>query len=794
MFFHILKKDLKRGRTMNTIILLFVIISVMFISGSVNSMISVTSSLDNYFENAGIPEVMCATYNRTETQTVEKVLENDMDRISKIEYEPMWYMDHEDITFADGKETEFKATIDVMPISGTKLSYFDENKNKITEVKKGEVLVANKFENQGGIKVGDTLKFKLGKVEKKFKVAGKFYDAAMGSALMGNGRMILNGEDAEPFMDEAEKKGVSGKFYFISTDSADDIIDTLNESDLSFAFCGKREFIKSSYIFDMIIALLLLVVSAILIIVALIVLRFTISFTISSEFREIGVMKAIGLGNLKIRSQYLVKYLAISAVGAVIGTALSFPFGNLLTDISSNSVMVENEGSVFTNIICAIAVIAVIMLFAFICTRKANKLSPVDAIRNGQTGERFKRKGFLHLSKSRLGTTTFMAANDVMSAPKRFLIIIVVFALTILPIQFLDICADTLNNKQMLSVLGCVPSDVAFSDNDNSYQYTTDGSGRQMLIDKYKKMEQTLADNGIPARVFCEQFISCKQEFNGKTAKALSLQGVNNKASEHKITKGSAPQNKDEIAIQPNTANDLGGAEIGDTITVTIGDKKYDLIISGFYEAMTNMGQGIRFHEGLDINYNFSNGTFGGQIQFTDDPSDKEIDDRIEKIKDLFPDLTDIKTGAEQAQDITSVGPVFDTLKFFFLILSAAIVIMVAVLMERSMVIKETSEIATMKAIGFKDSKIIKLHTKRFIITAVISAVISGLLALPVSKLIGNQIFSIMGVNSGITYSMNTLRVAIIYPVAIMALMAISVWITAAYTKRITAQQTSSIE
>lgn len=793
MFFTILKKDLRRGRTMNTIILLFIIISVMFISGSVNSMISVTSSLDNYFEKAGIPEVMCATYNRTETQTVEQVLEKDMDKISKIEYEPMWYMDHEDITFSDGKKTDFTATIDLMPMGGTKLSYFDEDKNKITEVKKGEVYVANKFESQGGFKVGDTLIFKMGDVEKELKVAGKFYDAAMGSALMGNGRMILNDEDAEPFMVEAEKKGISGKFYFISTDSADDIIDTLNESDLSFAFCGKKEFIKSSYIFDMIVALLLLVVSAILIAVALIVLRFTISFTISSEFREIGVMKAIGLGNLKIRSQYLVKYLAISIVGAIIGTALSFPFGNLLTDLSSSSVMVENEGNIFTNIICAVAVIAVIMLFAFICTRKANKLSPVDAIRNGQTGERFKRKGFLRLSKSRLGTTTFMAANDVMSAPKRFLIIIVVFVLTMLPIQFLDICADTLNNKQMLSMLGSVPADVAFSDSDNSYNNTKDGSGRQMLIDRYKKMEQTLADNGIPARVFCEEFISCKQEFNGKTTKQLALQGVNNKASEHRYTKGSAPQNKDEIAIQPNTANDLG-ADIGDTITVTIGDKKYDLIISGFYEAMTNMGQGIRFHEDLDINYNFSNGTFGGQILFTDNPSDKEVEKRMEKIKELFPDLTDIKTGATQAQDITSVGPVFDTIKFFFLFLSAAIVIMVAVLMERSMVIKETGEIATMKAIGFKDNKIIKLHTKRFIITAVISAVISGFLALPVSKLIGNPIFSFMGVNSGITYSMNTLRVAVIYPVAIMALMAISVWITAAYTKRITAQQTSSIE
>ena len=50
MFFTILKKDLKRGRTMNTIILLFITISVMFISGSVNSMIASTSSLDKYFE------------------------------------------------------------------------------------------------------------------------------------------------------------------------------------------------------------------------------------------------------------------------------------------------------------------------------------------------------------------------------------------------------------------------------------------------------------------------------------------------------------------------------------------------------------------------------------------------------------------------------------------------------------------------------------------------------------------------------------------------------------------------
>ena len=60
------------------------------------------------------------------------------------------------------------------------------------------------------------------------------------------------------------------------------------------------------------------------------VLRFTISFTLSEEFREIGVMKAIGIRNIKIRGLYLTKYFAISVVGAAIGLVFSYPFGKML--------------------------------------------------------------------------------------------------------------------------------------------------------------------------------------------------------------------------------------------------------------------------------------------------------------------------------------------------------------------------------------------------------------------------------------------------------------------------------
>ena len=63
MYLNILKKDLKSKKTMNMILLVFIILATMFVSSSANNIISVTSALDNYFEMAGAPDFMFATMN-----------------------------------------------------------------------------------------------------------------------------------------------------------------------------------------------------------------------------------------------------------------------------------------------------------------------------------------------------------------------------------------------------------------------------------------------------------------------------------------------------------------------------------------------------------------------------------------------------------------------------------------------------------------------------------------------------------------------------------------------------------
>lgn len=204
----------------------------------------------------------------------------------------------------------------------------------------------------------------------------------------------------------------------------------------------------------MIITGLILVVSIILIIISFTVLRFTIAFTLSEEFREIGVMKAIGIRDIKIRGLYLTKYLAISVVGAAIGLILSYPFGKMLMSLSTNSIIINESNTAFVNVICAVLVAAVILLFCLSCTGRVSKMSPIDAVRNGQTGERFRKKSFMRLGRSRLGTTSFLAANDIVSSPKRYAVIILTFFLCTSLLIILSNATASLKSGKLLKYFG----------------------------------------------------------------------------------------------------------------------------------------------------------------------------------------------------------------------------------------------------------------------------------------------------------------------------------------------------
>ena len=74
MYLNILKKDLKRKRAMNIILLLFIILATMFAASSVNNIINVTTALDSYFEMANAPDYFAATMNKNLSVDIDETV------------------------------------------------------------------------------------------------------------------------------------------------------------------------------------------------------------------------------------------------------------------------------------------------------------------------------------------------------------------------------------------------------------------------------------------------------------------------------------------------------------------------------------------------------------------------------------------------------------------------------------------------------------------------------------------------------------------------------------------------
>lgn len=795
MFWRILKKDLKRKRAMNVILLVFIILASMFMSSGVSNIITVTTALDSYFEMADVPDYFALCENKSSDQDICGTLEN-ASAIDEFRIEEFVRMSQSNITRV-GEQLDDSNVNQILVLQSDRdmgMNYFLDDESILKSVPKGEIYVARYIEENMGLKVGDKITVEIEGVSREFTFAGSFRDAVCGTELIGIKRFIINGKEFDEYMSgETIKNVYGGKCLYIHTANLDKTLSQIADISDSFTFAGDTDMLGKAYIFDMIITGLILVVSFILIIISFAVLQFTISFTLSEEFREIGVMKAIGIRNIKIRGLYLTKYFAISVVGAAIGLVFSYPFGKMLMSLSTNSIIINEGNTVFVNVICAVLVAAIILLFCLGCTGRVSKMSPIDAIRNGQTGERFRKKGVMSLGKSRLGTTAFLATNDIVSSPKRYAVIILTFFLCMSLLIILSNATASLKSGKLLKYFGEADCHAVTDIGDEAMKFMTEDGHEN--VEKYlEDMEQTLAENDMPAECMTEYFIYTTISYGEYESKTAILQGTGTTMDMYEYIEGTPPQNSDEIAVTTLLAKKLG-AEIGDTVTLSYPTgETAEFIITALYQSMVNQGISVRVHTDCDINYIAASGSPGTQIKFTDDPDDKEVLRRIEKIKELYPKFSSVKTAGETVSDITGVGDAIDAVKKMSAVLTVILVALITVLMERSFIAKEQAEIALMKAIGMRNAKIYGQHTLRFFISAAAAVFLAELLGMPLTKLCFDPIFGTMGLEMGVEYMQIPMEIYAVFPVIVLTATVVSAFLTSLYTKRIKSSDTASIE
>lgn len=776
MYLNILKRDLKRKKTMNAILLIFVILSAMFMASSVNNILSVTSGLDFFFEKAGVPDyiILESGVSDSDLQSTLKAL----DGVSNCRKEPHLMGATANIKINGSKaKTSSQANI-YMSVDNAQLNYFDQNNEVITKVEKGKAYITSSFATNNNLKIGDKFTITVGESEVELEYIGKAKDAALGSSSMGNPKFIMNNEDYNHLNSDEKAKEKAFNLYYVDTTDIPEVKEAISHFE-GISLNEPVDTLKATYLMDMLVAGVLLIVSIFLIIVAFVVLKYTIGFTIAEEFREIGVMKAIGIKNGSIRGLYLTKYFAITVIGSALGFFISIPFADMLLKSVTATMYLNNENNIPIALLCSLLVVGLTMLFCWRSTSKIKKLTPIDAVRNGQTGERFRKKSLMHLSKSKLGSTTFLAANDIVSSPRRYSIITAVFAILIMLVMVLANTANTLKSEACLSLLGCIESDAYI--------------GINSLGDKsIEDVERILADNDMPGSVRQEKVYGIGAEVNG-TKTTLSFQhSADTNASDYVYGEGVAPENVNEVSISYTVANELD-IEIGDEIVLLVNGEEIECMVTALHQSMVQMGKANRLHEDFDVSSFDSVTMLDAQIDFDDELTEDELNERIEKLKVIF-DTEKVMNSSDFVRNTTGAYDTMVVVKDMLLILILAIVVLIAVLMERSFISAEKAEIALMKAIGFSNKSIIWHHTLRFGMVAAIASLIAAALCLPATKLAMDPVFAFMGAVSGISYEIAPVEIFLVYPAILVAVAIIAAFFTSIHTNTIKSSDASNIE
>ena len=791
MYLQILKKDLKRKKAMNVILLVFIILASMFVSSGVNNIISVTTALDDYLEMAGAPDYLAVTMNKAGAVDIEGIL-NSAASVESFSREKILYIDSSNITFEDESTPASTLSSYLLQSDGDmSMNYFLDDGSILESVKSGQLYMTAGTAEDNGLEIGDKMTVNLGDVSRVFTFAGSVRDAVLGSEGISLERYFISAGDFEKFISaENVEKFYGGELVYIQTSDMEKMLSEIKPIINSAILTGDKALIKLSYVFEMMLVGILLVVSLILIAVAFVILRFTITFTLSEEFREIGVMKAIGIRNRKIRGLYLAKYAALSVTGTVIGLALSFPFGELLISISSKSIMINNRNAAFSNVISAVLMVAVIMLFCYGCTGKVGKMSPIDAVRNGQTGERFRKKSIMSLGRSKLPEAPFLALNDIVSSPKRFGIITFAFFLCLSLLLILSATVSTMKSGTLTNAFGLADFDL--SAKGMVMEFMTE-DGHEKLKEYLSDMEKNLADNHMPARCMQEMQFKLPVSHGENEISIPIYQGTGTTADMYGYTEGTPPRSAGEAALTRLSANKLK-VDIGDTITIKTIDGDKEFMITAFFQSMFNMGDGVRLHEDEEINYIQAQGILLTQIKFADAPDRKEITRRMEKIQELYPEFESVKDGAEYISEMLKVTDTMDTVKQMVAVLTVILAALITVLMERSFIVKERGEIALMKAIGTRNGKIYAYHTLRFVFVGGMTVIAAEIFALPLTHLFIDPIFKMMGMELAVDYVINPFEMFLVFPLIILAATTISAFLTSLYTRKIKSSDTANIE
>lgn len=680
--------NIRRGKSQAVSLLIFVLISTMFLDIGLVLFIDYGKSFDDRAEELNAPHTVIV-------QSVDFTTDEQLAFLEK--YPHVTEFEKQDVIAGLGEYylKGGKATASII------FSTADERKSMNSQSLIGDsyqldensIYVPYLMKMTGGYELGDDFKVIFMGKELHFKIAGFSEEFMFGASMINIYRFYIDDE----MYTKLSQTFTGNSCYLLSVRMTKSRLGLQAETDYAKEFFysdGAGEIFTSSINIDIVkeartfiptlTALMVIGFSLILLVVSLIVIRSGIVNNIEESMANIGVLKAMGYKSWQIVFSILLQFSGLTVIGGVLGVAASRLVLPILSQVlESQSALIWSPNiNVFLAATALCCVLGTVLLVTYMATRRIKKLHPLIALRGGLKTHSFK-KNYVPLDKTNGALSFLLALKQLLHNKKQmFMIAMIIAVVTFASVTALSLYYNTGVEKDAFAsaVVGEIP-DVMFALKGSSYS-----QGLKERISARQDVRKAYYNQSISQMVNeIEVLSTISDDFSKYEGKMLY--------------DGRYPKHFNEVAIGNNLSK-ATGKKIGDRITVTQNGQSKDFLITGIMQSFMNSGMTILM-------------TYDGVLSLQSDFAFSEIyaylhtgiaaNDFIESVVAAEGDIFNATIDAKELLEaqLGSYGSIFAAISAVILVVTVVVVVLVLYMVIKTMILRRKREFGIQKAVGF---------------------------------------------------------------------------------------------
>ncbi|QTB24150.1 FtsX-like permease family protein [Lysinibacillus sphaericus] len=748
MYFKIVRNDIANSKVITCLTTLFVAGAAMLVTLSAVLIVHLSTSIDTLLKQAETSHFLQMHSGTIDQERLIHFAERN-EQVDEFQINEFLNVDGAKINIA-GNTLAQNVQDNGFTTQSEKFDFLLDLDGRVIEVEKGDIYVPVGYMRDGTAKLGDTVMIH----NKPFTVAGFLRDSQMNSMLASSKRFLVSEEDYAAIK-------AAGTIEYLIEFRLKDLADLR-----SFEEAYQRADLEANGptitwpLFKMLNALsdglmiaVILLISVLVVVIALMCIRFTLLTKMEEDYREIGVMKAIGLRVADIQKMYLAKYGVIAALGCVLGFTFSF----MVRDILLANIRLYMGDTANTALIWLFTIIGLVLVFASILIyvqfvlKQFRKLSAVQAIRFGAVQSKARHARWLKISTNkRLPINLFLGVKDVLSRKRLYATMLTVLLLATFIIIVPQNLYNTISSKKFITYMGIGNSDIRIDipQGDQHIQHVTavlETLERDKDITNYKvlttKKFTTMTDDGVEE--------SLKIELGDHTVFPVEY------------AQGRAPVAQDEMALSVLNAEELH-KKVGDTIILIVQGEMKSLTVSGIYSDITNGGKTAKaafLDDSTDSMWNVFYGTLSNQ---------SEVEKKVTEYADRFHFA---KVSGIEEYIYQTFGTTISAIKkvsSVALVGALLMCVLMTVLFMKMLIAKDRSPIAILKSMGFTNVDISIQYAARSVVVLMLAITVGTVLANTLGEFLTSTIIASFGAAS-FNFIINPLSAYVFCPLALLS-------------------------